>query len=327
MLKFFTIPDSDKILFTTPSQSRQFKDATFIEPDNVPPDCTGRPPIGDRVAIINGFSSAYGDFLNGCAALKVWRERFPNCKVTLFQLDPKKVASLSPDGVRTAMLPNIVEALRYHTCYYNFASLIEFETFNKLPMVDFFLTEMGIDPATVEPEKKRISYTPKKSVGFFRQLKAKKKSILLFNWESSSVLRTCPPQESHRLIAEILHCSDWLVISASPLPFFSHDRFVDVSFLSDTFDDYASIVSQVDFVVSVDSAAVHLADAFNKPTVGIFTTISPDLRTPYYPTVQTISLGISGHHKLGQVSKDEIQSIAGLWRQVSGRQIVELLGA
>jgi len=93
-------------------------------------------------------------------------------------------------------------------------------------------------------------------------------------------------------------------------------RLVHVGALLDDFDDTAAVLSLVDLVITVDTAAAHLAGALGRPTF-ILVPFAPDWRwmldredCPWYPTARLLR-----------------QPVPGDWETVVGRARAELAAA
>ena len=90
-------------------------------------------------------------------------------------------------------------------------------------------------------------------------------------------------------------------------------KLIDLSSMIGDFADTAALVAELDLVVSVDTAIVHLAGAMGKP-VWVFLQYTPDFRwllegqtTPWYPSVRLIR-----------------QTKFGVWDDVIDRTAAEL---
>ncbi len=69
---------------------------------------------------------------------------------------------------------------------------------------------------------------------------------------------------------------------------------IDLSPVSKDFASYIAILNGIDAIISVDTSAVHLGAALNKPTIGIFSSIDHRLRVKYSKNVHPIQLTYSG---------------------------------
>jgi ADP-heptose:LPS heptosyltransferase len=93
---------------------------------------------------------------------------------------------------------------------------------------------------------------------------------------------------------------------------------------SQNLDRFAGIISLVDAIITVDTSTYHLADAFDKPTIVLFTSIEPDHRIRYYPHVRGIMLEeeggpIYGQHKLSKdkgEGRKQMVHVNDLWNSV-----------
>ena len=114
---------------------------------------------------------------------------------------------------------------------------------------------------------------------------------------------------------------------------YQNSRFLDVSQMSLCLDDFAGIISQVDGIITVDTCTYHLADAFNIPTVVLFSTIDPDLRSKYYPKVKAIMYEskdgkLFGKHKASREESQfakEIEYLSKLWDKINVDELLKEL--
>jgi ADP-heptose:LPS heptosyltransferase len=134
-------------------------------------------------------------------------------------------------------------------------------------------------------------------------------------------------------LSSLLENSDYFVVSTDFLEF-SHERFRNLNSHSrQSIDDFAAIIANVDAVISVDTLTYHLADAFDIPTVVLFTTIEPKYRILYYPFTEAIMLEnqdgyLYGKHK-GTLNpekiRDEILYMDKKWAAVNVSEVLQLL--
>lgn len=131
----------------------------------------------------------------------------------------------------------------------------------------------------------------------------------------------------HKILHRVFEHSDYFVISAFGTEDFKHERFMNLQKFSKTSDDFAAILSMVDGIISVDTLAYHLADAFSIPAVAMFTSIPPEWRIKYYPYVDGIMLEeengpLFGKHKVDR--KDEFDTSNEEELEENKKQIEEL---
>jgi ADP-heptose:LPS heptosyltransferase len=151
----------------------------------------------------------------------------------------------------------------------------------------------------------------------------KGRPILLFHHTSTSPIRQIPKPIAQQFVREIIENSDYFVVSADKLDY-RHDRFMCLANYSQNLDRFAGIISLVDAIITVDTSTYHLADAFDKPTIVLFTSIEPDHRIRYYPHVRGIMLEeeggpIYGQHKLSKdkgEGRKQMVHVNDLWNSV-----------
>lgn len=73
-----------------------------------------------------------------------------------------------------------------------------------------------------------------------------------------------------------------------------HPHFVDVRALSPDTGSFIAWVKGARFLLTADTAAVHIAAGFDVPTMAFFTTIPPELRVRSYPLCRALALDLRG---------------------------------
>jgi ADP-heptose:LPS heptosyltransferase len=235
--------------------------------------------------------------------------------ITMFQLNPMRLAPITkqwhPKFQQIFMMPNRHQRLLDHDMFIDFGSLLLRENFGNQPMIDFFFEALSIDSESVPLERKRIKYKlpenselNKKLDQVFNVIKSQGKPILLFHHKSTSPIRQMSDERARQCVRNILDNSDYFVISACGLEL-SDKRFMDLQSYSKGIDGFASIISRVNSIITVDTSTYHMADAFNIPTVVLFTSIEPEYRIKYYPYVRGIMLEeksgpLYGRHKMSK---------------------------
>lgn len=300
-----------------------------------------------RLAILNGMSNAIGDHLIGMQAFEIFHKRLqellPNVRldVSFYQINPYRLATItrqSPHIDRIYMLPNRLIRLSENDAFVDLGTLLMRENFGKQPMIDFFLESLSIDPQTVPPEQKRMKYRLDteallRTKKVLNNVRTRGRPILLFHHTSTTQIRQMSEPRCRMFLTELLKRSNYFVISADVLDF-SHERFLNLNWLSkNSLDLYAAIISQVDAMITVDTLSYHLADAFDIPTVVLFTTIEPDLRIRYYPYTESIMLEgkdgkLYGKHKESkepEIAREECEYIEQKWAQLKVEDVLSKL--
>lgn len=271
------------------------------------------------IAITNAMSNAMGDHMIGMIALKNFREELAkhipdeNITINLFQLSPYKLKNITQqwEGLwqQIFILPSSLNVLLSHDALFDLGGLLLHENFDNQSLMSFFEEALSIKCLNIEKNRKRITYNPskdsKQKIKALMNLVRKKANpvdsegcspdnpILLYHNLSTTPLRSIPNSLAKKHILEILENSNFFVVSATGLDF-EHERFLNLNKHSEDLDDFASIISEMDGIITVDTSTYHLADAFSVPTVAIFSTIDPSKRCEDYPFVKGILLEESG---------------------------------
>ncbi|HEX8451342.1 MAG TPA: glycosyltransferase family 9 protein [Longimicrobium sp.] len=291
-----------------------------------------------RVAVVNILHLAFGDTLLGLCALRELRAtleaRFDEVTLDLVQhrCNAEAEALFRRSGLIDGIhfLPAPVQLL---TGYDAYLDLTGERVTADAHWVDICMDACGLDPRAVPASRKRMSFPPSPAVAaeLANGLAADGGGapVLLFHPQSSTPIRTFPAERAARFVHELLELTGWRVASAVPLAV-DHPRFLDWSAHSRTFDHFAHLVARADMVVSTDTCAYHLADAFDVPAVVLFTSMTPESRTAYYPYVEGIALQPEDNPLLGRGVSDHPAHVAfaeALWDRLDARRVVAAVEA
>jgi ADP-heptose:LPS heptosyltransferase len=298
------------------------------------------------VALLNAMSNAIGDHLIGMQAFEYFQEQLRKdldmeVDFSFYQLNPYRVAPITRQSTglfqHIYMLPNRLERLMEHDAFIDLGTLLLRDNFGTQPMIDFFLEALSINPATVPNDRKRMKYqldpaALQKIQRVFNIVRSKGRPILLFHRTSTSPIRQLTEPRARQIVREIIEKTDYFVVSADHLEY-QNARFMDMSRYSASLDDFASIISQADALVTVDTSTYHIADAFSIPTIVLFTTIEPEYRIKYYPFTEGIMLEekggkMYGAHKCSKEEKtarEEFAYIEKKWDTLSVDDVIEKL--
>ena len=281
------------------------KEITFFREGDVADIFTAH---GDSIAVamINGMGNGIGDSIVGLRALEIFykriQENYSRVAITVLrrinpQLDHfyrhSKAVHQALDMPRTL---DMLLACDYFMSLEAFALSREF---NSMPMIDYFLSKLGMDPSSVAAGEKHGASAmlgnciknPDKSLhNILQQHKEKGCKLLLVHPVASDAIRSMPPEFISQLVDYLLVNTDYIVTSAVGLGCL-HERYLDVSRYSQNIDDFVYIVANMDAVISVDTSTYHIADTFDVPAVVLFNTIDPQYRISYYPCTRGIWLG------------------------------------
>jgi len=300
-----------------------------------------------KIAIVNAMSNSIGDHLIGMRAFDYWHkkvsEMFPETKITIsfFQLNPHNLADITKQRSEKIdhlyMLPSSTSKLMENDAFIDLGTLLLKEGFNTEHMIDFFLKSLSIDHTTVPIEEKRMKYTisedPINQIKeMMKSIKSEGRPILLFHHTSTTPIRSIDELNATRIVNEIIEKSEYFVVSTSDLNF-QNNRFENIRHHSLSFDHFAAIISQADGMITVDTCTYHVADAFSIPTLVLFSSIDPDLRSKYYPYVTPIMVEskdgmLYGKHKAA-TDKDELKKeldyLSSLWDKIDVTELLKKL--
>jgi ADP-heptose:LPS heptosyltransferase len=128
-----------------------------------------------------------------------------------------------------------------------------------------------------------IRYFPKsdskeKAVEFISEIFTKGKPILGINISAGSDARFWGIDRYKQLINSLISYDIEILILAAPK---DRDKIGLIGYpkyyLSESFDEFASVISRLKMLLSPDTAAIHIASAFNVPVFGIFVHDTEDM--------------------------------------------------
>ncbi len=152
--------------------------------------------------------------------------------------------------------------------------------FRGIAMIDYFLRALGLDPATVPPAARRISWLAPK----LRPTPAQAPGHVLVCPKTSMALRDMPPEIHAAIVARLLAAGHRVVTQGEAPPG------ALAAPPCETLADLAGLVAGARAVVSADTAMPHLADAYSVPCLAFFTTHRPDWRVRDYPLCRAVHL-------------------------------------
>ncbi len=248
-----------------------------------------------KIAIINPYGANLGDSTMGATAMryvsKIIKEYLVDFQADMFlglkhDLAYTQIIS-NEDFVRNVYHKSpVVEDLAMYDAYFDFTGLMSLPRINELPVVDWFLWWCGIEPDTVPKEEKRNRLIIRESAVNFISNSLNQhisKKLILFNHKASVQLRSCPEDIAIDILKQD---TDIYLVIAQPLDI-SHERILDFDKLTDSAQKFIALVAQMDGVITVDTFAQHVSDAYSIPTVSICSSIDPSYYS-YYPYAHNI---------------------------------------
>lgn len=290
-------------------QSRHGDDLIVNDQANVLPDqlVALRRAKADKVhfrfLFVNGFGTNLGDSTVGCTVL---RQVLACMRRWLPQVSCDLILGPGPSPALAALFATEpgVERVLYHTlslsdmalydgCF-DLTELIFRPRYDELPMVDWGLWWCGLDPEAVASSDKRNSGQIDPAVfaevtGLLALTRLSGMRCVLFNPKASTPLRTMPETQALHFAEALLELApDLQLVIDQPLAV-THERLSDLSAHIDSPEKLKALIAQVDGVISVDTFAIHWADACSVPTVGLCASIEPD-HYRYYPYFSAVGM-------------------------------------
>jgi hypothetical protein len=249
-----------------------------------------------RVAIMNGFGRTLGDGIIGLQALYI---------ATKLDVVPHQ-----PVVYRLPGLPAMVQAVHaaaefveVRTLPWDFATpntrFAEAERFSRVidirdfafdpdfrrsSMIDFFLRRLGVEPGLVPPSSRRNTWLA-------RCVRPSRPNLpngyVLVCPRASTPLRDMPDAIHEHLLRRVLTMAP--VVTQGSVPPGLESDVVQVP-PSRSFAALCGLVRHARWVISTDTAMVHLADAFHVPCLALFPTHRPEWRVRDYPLCTSVAL-------------------------------------
>lgn len=259
-----------------------------------------------RLCVINGMGVTLGDSIIGISALQAIKAINPEIHLTLLRPHtcPTYIEQIYPlaggivDDLR--YLPvNLESMLAQKDVLIDMGNQLFRDDFALMEMHDFFLRHLGIEPATVEASIKTNRWL-RESIP--EQPSPLNTPYVLLNHNASTPLRSIPQSVLGDLVESIYRQHKMTVAGFTPI---NHPCFFNLSARSQSTSDFIAIIRHARALYTCDSSALHIAAAFEVPTVCYFNAIKPQLRAAYYPLCKSIDLGTERSALLHQ--SDECQ--------------------
>ncbi|CAE6819053.1 hypothetical protein R69746_05969 [Paraburkholderia aspalathi] len=245
-----------------------------------------------RVHVINGMGVTLGDSIIGLTALASIKRRHPEISFVIYRPSraPAYVRQLyelaAPIFGSVVDLPVDVDSLPDDELRIDLGNHLFWANFSTMPMIDFFLWALGIAPADVGRDHKSNDWLQRVAL-----------PALSAEWSSKEYTLLCPTASTpvrsipHSFRVEAVN-SLWERFHVPVFGFgkVDHQHYTDIKSLSTDTAAFIAWVKNARFVVTSDTAAVHIAAGFDVPTVAFFTTISSELRVRDYPSCKAINL-------------------------------------
>jgi hypothetical protein len=264
-----------------------------------------------RIHVINGMGVTLGDSVIGLTALIAIKARFPHLSFTIYRpahapAYVKRLYELAAPLLGSVVdLPVILDTLPYRELRIDLGNHLFWPKFASLPMIDFFLDAMGIKADEVPAMDKRNHWLQKLMLPRPQALTGD--YVLLCSTASTPVRSISASM--HKEFVEALWQRYRLPVAGFGV--IDHKLYTDVTSRAPDTADFLAWIKHAAYLVTPDTAAVHIAAGFDIPTTAFFSTIAPDLRVRDYPRCKPVSLpvpeleGIQASNRASDVERVE----------------------
>ncbi|WP_087656259.1 glycosyltransferase family 9 protein [Caballeronia terrestris] len=242
--------------------------------------------------VINGMGVTLGDSIIGLTALFAIRKRHPSLGITLYRpaRAPRYVQRLyelaAPALGTMVDLPVALDSLPQGDLKIDIGNHLFWPAFATLPMIDFFLWALGVAPSDIPSDDKRNRWLETLPLP-----ESEQGSYVLFCPNATTPVRSIPPSMHARLVDRL-----WREFGVPVAGFakVDHPHYTDVASLAPDTADFLAWIKHARYVVTSDTAALHVAAGFDVPTTGFFTTIPPSMRARDYANCHAVSVPLPG---------------------------------
>lgn len=299
-----------------------------------------------KIAFIGGVGVSISQIITSCTALRILytklSEIYKSVKFDIY-IDASNNTFYSRDK-QIYLAQNFIN--RVYPLGLNIKRFIQYDYFidnssfyntvffKQLNYVDAWLYKFGLDyeniPSHLKYSELDISnYEVKKSLkSKLENLKIKGK-ILLFHPYSANISKSIPQSFAVEILKQLVSLSDdYTVISTLEIePRFKDDRYVDLSNESKTLNDFIYIISNMDKVITADTATYHISDSFMIPTVVLFRNDDAKRKTKYYDFVKVVEVKDESKNLSKFIFENDDLTLYKFesWKKLKVEKIIKLL--
>lgn len=245
-------------------------------------------PANDALHVINGMGVALGDSIIGMNVLAWLKQRHPALRIHLHRTrhapaHVERLYQLAGHIIHAVHhLPQPLQSLPADAV--DLSDFMYWPSFATLPMVDFFAQGLGVAPDALPAPAKANRWLGALPLPCVPAPWTHRDYVLLCQ-QASTRLRSMPATLAAAMVDRIWHQYRMPVLGFQPV---AHPRYRDISAESPDLDHFMAWVRDACVVVAADSSAIHIAAGFDVPTLAIFTSIDPALRTRDYPHCRAV---------------------------------------
>lgn len=296
---------------------------------------------GIKLALINGTGTMLGDTVLGASVLVHVANHLRSIAITP-EIDVYCAWNARPgvEGI-WEQVPGIgkdygasltIAELRKYDAFWDYSHLLNMKGYSSEHFGDFYFNHFGINPAQVDPRFKLPSVRVNKQAFTETKVELERQSagkrLIFIQPEASTKARSMPEAFLVKLIKHLVKNDGFKLVIAGDLPkgLSNFDRKQTINlmeFTKDNLDRYMSAIALSDYVISVDTLALHVAMGCNKPGIGLFALSEPAIRLKYSPQIRGVlipnapSLKYWGMHKSDDCWLDYFHHYNDAWNMIS----------
>jgi hypothetical protein len=246
------------------------------------------------VHVINGMGVTLGDSIIGLTALAAIQHAHPQVRFVVYrpELSPPYVEQLyalaAGKVVETRPLPRPLTDIPSDETRIDMGNHLFWPSFMSLPMIDFFLGALGVRPESIASANKANRWLQMLELPCLPESWRDHPYVLLCP-TATTPIRSIPQPVRAALVSRLFERFGVPVLGFGPV---THPHYVDVAATSSSTAHFLAWIRHARYLLTSDTAAVHVAAGFNVPTTAFFTTIAPELRVRDYPHCQPVALNL-----------------------------------
>jgi ADP-heptose:LPS heptosyltransferase len=246
--------------------------------------------------VINGMGVTLGDSIIGLTALAAIRQIYPHVRFVVYrpELAPAYVEQLYAlaEGhvASTRSLPWPIADIPREEVRIDLGNQLFWPRFMSLPMIDFFLDALGVPPSSVPSANKANRWLQTLELPSLPEA-WRNRPYVLFCPTASTPIRSIATPVRSALVSRLFEQFGFPVLGFGAV---DHPQYVDVTAASPGTADFLKWVRHARYVLTADTAAVHIAAGFDVPATAFFTTVAPELRVRDYPFCRPVTLELPG---------------------------------
>lgn len=287
--------------------------------------------IGQQICALTALHILHKTLMKKFKSVKI--DLYLNCAQNKFYTRDKEIFKSAPFINKVSPLCINTKQLCEYDFYIDMGSFNKTIYYDELNFTDAYLYKFGIDFKTINDNLKfNEIYLPNYKVQ--SQLKeqlleaGKRAKLLLYHPYTSDIQRSIPIEISESILRDICHKgSEYIVVTTLDMKKIKYDNYLNLSQYSKSFSDFAYIISQMDAIITADTATYHISDAFAIPTVVLFTDDIASKRIQYYKQTKAVQVKDKAKLYSNFIFKNDtltLQQYDG-WKKIKIKKLFKLL--